>query len=138
MIALTPVVERLRGAGCRQVEGVLEMARLDQPPLQLPAYHVVPREETAAASQLAGARDQKVDVGVTVMVTVDGQRRNQAGVSEELRDAVLRARDAIVGWTHPEASAPFDYAGGRLASAGGSTVTWEVRFRTRYHLRKTS
>lgn len=138
MIALTPIVERLRAAGCRHAEGVLEMAALDASPRQLPFHHVVPTGEGARPNANAGARDQAVDAGFSVMVTVDGQRRHRDGVSEELRDAINRVVDAITGWTHPEASRACDFAGGRLASASGSTVTWEVRFTTRYHLRKAS
>lgn len=134
-LALTPIVERLRGAGLARVQGVLEMPRAEPP--VLPAFFVVPTAETAGANATAGVRDQAVDVGFSVMVAVDGARRNEAGVSEALKAECDRVVDALVGWTHPAASRACDYAGGRLASASGSSVVWEVRLRSRYHLRGT-
>jgi hypothetical protein len=58
MLAMTPFVEQLRGAGLRQVEGVLEVPGREDVPRQLPAFFVVPTSETAAENRLAGARDQ--------------------------------------------------------------------------------
>lgn len=137
-LSLTPFVDQLRKAGCRQVEGLLEFAATTVEPRQLPAFFVVPTTESARASSTDQARDQAVDAGVSVMVVLDGTRRAQAGISEELRDQTRIVKDALVGWTHPDAARACAFAGGRLASASGSTVVWEVRLTTRYHLRKKS
>lgn len=135
-LALTPIIEQLRGAGCAQVEGVLELSGQETEPRRLPAYFVVPTDESAQPNANSGTRDQAVDVGFQIFIVVDGARRNKAGISEELREQTRRVKDALVGWTHPQASRPCDYAGGRLVSASGSTVVWAVRLRTRYHERK--
>jgi len=137
-LALTPIVERLRGAGMRQVEGVLEFTTQTVEPRQLPARFVVPVSESAAGNSVDVGRDQAIDVSFSVFVVVDGARRNQAGIAEELKAEEDKVCEALVGWTHPAASRACSYAGGRLASVSGSTVTWEVRLRTRYHERKRS
>lgn len=138
MLALTPIVDHLRAAGLLNVEGVLEIPTADQLPRALPAHYVVPTSESAGGNPMAGARDQAVDVTFSVLVVLEGSRRNQAGISEEVRDRTKPVIDAITGWTHPEASCACDYLGGRLGSASGRVVTWEVRFRSRYRLRKAS
>lgn len=137
-LALTPIVEQLRGGGLRQVEGVLEFTAQTTEPRQLPAHFVVPVGETASGNSVDMGRDQAVDVSFSVFVVVDGARRNQAGIAEELKACEDKVCERLVGWTHPAASRACSYAGGRLASVSGSTVTWEVRFRTRYHERKSS
>lgn len=140
MLALTPFVQQLRAAGFDQVEGALELPRLDEQPRRLPALWVVPTDERAGANSLSGARDQPVDAGISVIVVVDGARRNRDGVSEELKTRIDQVVDAIAGWRHPEASRACDYAGGRLlpGGAGATTLTWEVRFTSRFRLRKAS
>ncbi len=135
-LALTPIVMQLRACGFRQVEGVLEVPREDEQPRSLPALFVIPSSETASPNATAGRRDQKVEVAFSVIVVVDGARRNRDGVSEEIKSQFDMVQDAITGWTHPEASGACDYSGSRMASAGRSTVTFELRFKTRYHLRK--
>ncbi|AOW22724.1 hypothetical protein AVM11_03480 [Sphingomonas melonis TY] len=137
-LSLTPIVERLRAAGFRQVEGVLELAGKPDEPRVVPALFVVPTGERAGASTNDVGRNQPVDVGFSVFVAVDGARRNAAGISEELTVQVRAVKDAVVGWTHPDAARACAYSGGRLASAAGSRVSWEVRFTTRYHERRTS
>ena len=137
-LALTPIVEQLKAAGARQVQGVLEFSATTVEPRQLPAYFVVPVSEDAGGSAVDQGRDQAVDVTFTVMIVVDGTRRNTAGISEELKTCEDLVATALVGWKHPAASRACSYAGGRLASASGSTVAWAVRLRTRYHERKSS
>lgn len=138
MIALGPICDQLRAGGCRQAEGVLELAALSAEPRQLPAFYVLPTSEAAGGNANDQGRDQPVDVGFSVMVVVDAARRNQAGVSEQLKIETDRARDALLGWTHPEAARACAFAGGRLVSVSGPAVTWEVRFITRVHLRRKS
>lgn len=139
-LALTPFVEQLRAAGCNHAEGLLEFSRQTVAPRVLPARFVVPVSESPAsgAAPTVGARDQAVDVALSVFLVLNGAALDRSGVSEQLQVETQRIVDALVGWTHPGASRACDYAGGRLASADGSTVVWELRFRTRYHLRRTS
>lgn len=137
-LAQTPIVQQMRSSGLKQVQGVLEFSAETVEPRQLPAFYVVPVGETAKDNAQDAGRDQAVDVTASVMIAVDGSRRNTDGISDSLKECEDAVCAALVGWTHPAASRPFSYAGGRLASARGSTVVWELRLRTRYHLRKAS
>ena len=138
-LSLAPIVAQLKAAKLSRVEGVLEFAGLTAAPAALPAFFVVPLSDTASANpQDAGARDQAVDAGFAVMICLDGARRHGAGVSDELSTEIGRVIDALAGWTHPQAARACDFAGGQLASASGSVVVWQVRFRTRWRLRKAS
>lgn len=137
-LPLAPIVAQLTAAGLKRVEGVLEFAGTPAEPRQLPCYFVVPDTETAGPNRNAGARDQKVGAGFGVFICLDGARRHGAGVADDLSVETGRVIDALTGWTHPGASGPCDYAGGRLASASGSVVVWQSRFTTGWHLRKAS
>ena len=53
MLTLTPIVERLRGAGYRNVAGLLEFADQRETPRALPALFVVPI--IALAAPILGA-----------------------------------------------------------------------------------
>ena len=136
-LALTPIVERLKAAGCRQVEGVLELVDVQDTPRALPAFYVVPGRERAAPNSLTGAIDQAVDCDFSVIIVVEGARRNRSGISEEVKAQLDIVMTAIAGWTHPDASRACEYAGGAAASAGARSFAWDCRFRTRYHFRKT-
>jgi len=137
-LALQPIVDQLIAAGCRNVAGIIEFSAQTVEPRAKPAFFVVPIAEQPQPNTLSGARDQKVDVRWSVMVVLEGARRHAAGISEDVKIETDRVADALTGWTHPDASRPTDYDGGRLASADGSTVVWEVRFRSTWHLRKAS
>lgn len=137
-LALTPIVELLKAHGCKHAEGLLEFGAQTTTPATLPARFVVPTAESAQPNSLDGGRNQRVGCGISVFLVLEAARRRQAGVAEDLKVETDRLRDILVGWTHPEASGPFDYAGGRLASADGSAVVWELRVTAAYNLRKTS
>ena len=137
-LRLTPIVQQLRQAGAKSVEGLLEFSKQATAPRLLPAYFVVPTKEGAQPNRLSGARDQKVDVGFSVIIVLEGRQRRPDLVAEDLSEAINFVVDALVGWTHPEASAPVDYAGGELLSADGTTVEWRVGLTARYHLRKAT
>ena len=135
-LALAPIVAQLRRAGFKQVDGVLEFSSQSSTPRALPALFVLPTAETARASVNVGGRDQAIDTAFSVILVLDGSRRDQSGVSEELFDQAGRVIDALTGWTHPAASRACDYSAGRILSASGSTVEWAISFTTRQHLRK--
>ncbi|UIJ46902.1 hypothetical protein LZK98_08160 [Sphingomonas cannabina] len=141
-LALSPVVEQLKQGGYRNVEGLLEFADLREAPRAMPYLAVVPISEDAEGNKLSGRRDQLVYAGLSIMIVLDASRRHTAGIAEDVKTETDRVKDIVVGWTHPEASRPFDYRGGRLvqrlSSAGGSAVVWEVRVMAPYHLRKAS
>jgi len=136
-LSLAPIIDKLRAAGLDPVEGLLELKAMTAPPARLPAYFVVPTDETAQPNNVAGARDQRVTVAFSVVITLRGARHGDT-VNDELKQTTRRVKDALTGWTHPDASSPCDYVGGRLLSGSGSTIEWRVRFSTRYHLRRPS
>lgn len=135
-LAQQPIVDALRASGARNVEGVIEFARQVEAPRALPAYFVVPLRESASPNAYATARDQRVEAswGIAVVVAGDGRRREQ--VAEDLQAACTLATRALIGWTHPAAAGPTDYAGGELISTAGGVVTWLLRFAAHYHERR--
>lgn len=137
MIAVRPIAARLEAAGCVRVQGVLEYAALEAPPPQLPAFFVLPAEETAAPSRLAGIVDQKVTARFQVVIVVAAIQRRTGAPAEQLETEVERVVRALVGWTHPEGSGCIEYDGGRLLSVAGHAAAWSARFRTAHHLRVT-
>lgn len=137
MLSLSPIVAQLKAGRAGHAEGVLEFGAQERAPTQLPARFVVPLSEDAAPSRMAGVRDQLVQARFSVFVLVQAKRHRDS-IAEDLKvetDAVIQR---LVGWTHPEASGPFDYVGGRMASADGALIVWEVRVTAPYHLRKSS
>lgn len=138
MIAQTPIVAQLRKAGFASVEGVLEFSALKEPPRLSPALFVAPEREDPQPNRMAtGVIDQKVIERFAVAVVIKAARSG-AVVSDELHDVTRRISEAIAGWVHPEAGAPCELAGGRLASVDGQHVTWVVSFTTSRHFRKES
>jgi len=134
MLTLSPIVAELRH-GFKSVDGVLEAPAQSDLPRALPALFVVPAADSAEPNTLSGKRDQRVTFDFSVLVTV-AARIGQGQVSDELKAAEDRVIELIVGWTHPDASSPVDYVGGRLANVSSGSVTWEVRMRCAYRIRK--
>lgn len=138
MIAQKPVVERLKKAGCKSVKGVLEWAGQDQAPRSVPAFFVLPQGDAAQPNRMSGVIDQKVDETFGVVIVVGGQTRAGDEVDESLKVEADRVVEYLVGWTHPEASRPTEYGGGRLLSTDGYQVAWLLSFKTASHIRKQS
>ncbi|MET3436330.1 hypothetical protein [Sphingomonas sp. 1185] len=135
MLTLAPIVALLR-TGFKSVDGVLEAPSQSDLPRALPALFVVPAADAAEPNTLSGKRDQRVTFDFSVLVTV-AARAAQGQVSDELKAVEDRVIELVVGWTHPDASGPVDYVGGRLANVGLGSVTWEVRLRCPYRLRSS-
>lgn len=135
-LAQQPIIEQLRRAGARSVEGVVEFAGQVEPPSAMPAWFVIPTRERADPNPYAGAHAQRVNVEFGIVIVLPGATRRAAATSDQLRDAELLTLAALAGWTHPEASAPTDYAGGELLSTKDGLVMWLMRFSTRYQERK--
>lgn len=138
MIALGPIVDRLEGAGFPKVGGVLEWAGLKSAPAYSPALFVIPDTEAAGESRMSGIHDQRVVEKFRVIVVLKPSFRIEGKPSVELKIVVDQVIDAIAAWKHPDATAPCEYAGGRLLSADGWGVAWAVDFRTAWRLRKGS
>lgn len=138
MISFKPTIARLQEAGFAHVEGLLEMAALTEAPRISPALFIVPERSTAAANSLgANAVDQKVTETFTVVIALQAVRL-VGGTSEELQEHAAKVMDALLGWQHPEASRPCEFAGERLMSLQGRQVSWGMSFMTSRHIRKVS
>jgi hypothetical protein len=135
---LSPIVERLKGAGLRRVYGALELAGLEKQPGSLPQYFVVPEGSDASPNDSTGIHAQLVTSTFMVVAMIDGAARREDSVSEGIADQEQLLIDALAGWTPAEASRACDFAGARLLSVGGSTVSWGVRFRTARRIRKAA
>lgn len=132
-----PIVDLLKMLGFAQVGGVLEYAALQSVPGQLPAAFVVPQGESAEPNRLAtGGTDQRVLWGFAVVLVLPAAARRADAISEMVEERSRAVKEAIVGWTHPDASGPCVFTDAQLAGAGSNAVSWAVRFRAPYHLRK--
>jgi hypothetical protein len=134
---LNPVVDRLKGAGVARVQGVLELMALKSVPI-LPAHYVVPDSETAGPNRLTGAHSQKTEIRFGVVIMIEGAAANQGKASDQLAEMEDKIIDALLGWVHPDADLGCDYAGARMLSVSGSTLSWMVSFRTGRLIRKVS
>jgi hypothetical protein len=116
---LSPIVERLKGAGLKRVYGALELAGLDKQPGILPQYFVVPEGSEAAPNDMAGIHDQRVTSAFMVVAMVEASapprraggadHRGAGGLDAAERHAALRLRGlaAPVRWrTHGQLGRP--------------------------------
>ncbi len=136
MIALAPMIDRLEAAGFKKVQGVVEFAGLTAAPAHSPALFVISDRESAEPNRMSGIHDQRVVEVVRIVVVIKPTMRADGKPSEELKAVIDRVIAALVGWQHPGASRPFDYAGGRLLSADGRAIAWGIDVTTSWHLRK--
>lgn len=137
MIAAQPIVERLKAADCKHVEGLIEFAGLKGAPAFSPAHFVIPARDVAPRdSEMTGVHDQRVIAQFRVVIVMKLAARVEGGPSKQLEVEERRVIDALVGWSHPDGSGPVNYAGGSLLSADGWGVAWAVDFRTAWRLRK--
>lgn len=138
MIAAAPTIERLKQADFKRVEGVIEWAGLKASPAHSPALFVIPDSERAPDSERVGIHDQRVTAQIRVIIVLKPNARADGAASKELEEVATRVIDALVGWKHPDAASPFNYAGGRLLSADGWGVAWAADFRAAWRLRKVT
>jgi hypothetical protein len=138
MIAAAPIIEQLKQAGFKKVDGVLEWAGLKAAPAHSPALFIIPDSERAPDSERTGVHDQRVTTQFRIVLVLKPNARADGAASKELEETERRIIDALTGWTHPAASSPYNYAGGRILSADGQGVAWAIDFRAAWRLRKGS
>lgn len=131
-----PIINRLDALGFKTLGGAMEYADLKQVPGRLPAAFVVPQNKSAAPSARMGVVDQKVTALFAVVLVLPSTREGNRLVSTLLEDFERAVVDALVGWTHPDASLPTEFADAAVLSVDGTSFTWAIRFRTSYHIRK--
>jgi hypothetical protein len=136
-----PIVDRLDGLGFAMIGSNLEYAGLKQVPSRLPAAFVVSDSEVAASNRMASQIvDQKVTEIFAIVLIVNSNTRSMtakgSGISpdfDRLRDAV---KNRFVAWKHPQASGLIELVDGRLLSVDGTAISYALRFRATYHIRK--
>lgn len=133
-----PIVERLKVAGkYPKVEGLIEWAAMKAPPATRIALFVIPDREVARPNEMMGGiHDQRVARGFRVVIVLKPTVRRDEDASEELEEEIAKVIGLLAAWTHPDASGPCDYAGGKLLSADGWGIAWGVDFTTAWRLRK--
>lgn len=138
MIPAAPIIDQLKRAGFKRVDGVIEWAGLKAAPAHSPALYVIPDNERAPDSERTGIHDQRVVTQFRIVIVLKSNTRADGAASKELEVVERRIIDALTGWTHPAASSPCNYAGGRILSADGQGVAWAIDFRAAWRLRKGS
>ena len=138
MIAFAPTIAQLKAAGFAHVEGALEFVGLEQAPRISPALFILPERENAQPNKLgAGGHDQKITEAFSIVLIVNAVRKT-GDASELLQEHIGKIEQAIIGWKHPDAAAPCEYAGARLMSAEGHRIAWAISFTVSRHFRKVS
>lgn len=138
MIALAPIIGRLKEAGYGHVEGLFEFAQLKAPPRNLPAVFVIPNRTDPQGSPRVGAYDQKIVFGFAAVIVMAMPARDPSGASEQLGREIRRVIGALFGWKHPEAASGCYLAGGRLLDLDAATISWAQDFTTSYRERKVT
>lgn len=138
MIGQAAIIARLKAAGFAHVEGLLEFAGLDEAPRMSPALYVVAERGTGAPNRMgSGVVDQKITETFSVVVVVQATRL-ASGASDALKEHCDAVERALIGWVHPEASGPCEYASARLLSAEGHRVAWAISLSVSRHFRGVS
>ena len=133
---LVPIVDCMKAAKLGRVYGALEFAGLKTAPAQLPARFVVPEGWDATPNNRIGVHDQSLSETFGVIHMLQAAALNQAAIADDLEAEERRTIDALVGWTHPDASRACEAVRGRLLSVDGHTLNWMTTFRTGRHIRK--
>lgn len=133
---LQPVIDRIDSRAVKQTGGALEFAGMTQAPGRLPALFVVPEAESAEPSRLSGAHDQRVTVTFSVVLVLEAVRATASAVAEQLFELTESVKRELVGWRHPDADGPTQYAGARLLGVEAGALAWALQFTTTHHLRK--
>jgi hypothetical protein len=119
--------------------GALEYAALKSLPGRLPAIYAVPQLKSASPIDRATRLiDQKVQAMFALVLILPPSQRIGAAerISDQLDTLERDVIDRIVGWTHPDASSPCEFADATSLSTDGTAFVWAMRFRCSYHIRK--
>jgi hypothetical protein len=140
-VRLQPVLDQLDGLGLVTRGGALEFAGLSSVPGRLPAAFALLESEGAEPNRMAtGVLDQRVTVIFAVALVVAANGRPGAGGGVQVSDAFTDLSKAVLhrlaGWKHPDFDRATEFVGGRLMSVDGTALTYALRFRASYHLRK--
>lgn len=133
-----PIIDRLADLGFKYVGGLLEFAQLkNAPPAnRLPAAYVIPEGwQTNDKSPAVGVIDQKFADKFSIVLVLQ-ESRSDTRASEDLAVWERKVLEALVGWTHPEATSPCLAVSARLTSIGDGVISWRIMLSTSHHLRK--
>lgn len=137
---LDAVIDRLAAGqlGFKTIDGIEALAELGETPIAaFPAAFVVPAAESFTAEQegsglLVVRSDYDFDVAI---ITSTSAARGKA--KGELMALAVQVIAEMLGWT-PDASTyrPIKPVSARLLGLSPGRISWVVRFRTSYRLRK--
>jgi len=124
----------------RTVEGAVEFAALQKPPLdaKLPAAFVMAAEDRAAPNTMASqVLRQEVTRTIRVVLFVRSLRDARgAAAAEQLETLMDAVRDALIGWLPPGARKPLELQAGALLGFSDQTVAWAEDFTCTFNIEK--
>lgn len=136
---LGPIIDRISAGalGFKTVDGIETVADLETTPVPLPAAFVVPAADDFLPEQEGAGLivlENRANFDVVIMIAAAAQRGRVRDELSGFADAVI---EQLLGWS-PDASVyrPIIPVSGRLLGLGGGRVSWTIRFRTAYRLRK--
>lgn len=136
MISFLPIIEQLQAGGCDHAEAVMEYAGIKDTPRRDVSHFVLPDRDSAGANRLDRGVDQQITLTFQVLIAVRTSARKRGQTVEELKPHSDRVDDALLGWYHPEASGPAEYAGGALVLATQGLTVWQSRYTLTYRKRR--
>lgn len=137
---LSAVIDRLK-TSCPEFRVIGGMAEFDaslSAPTATPACYVLPQGDRADEAQGIKFAIQTVTVDFAILLCV----RNAKGLHgqsafddlEPLRQSV---RNAIYGYTPPDATAMISFTGGQLLDFQPGLMWWQDGYQTAHHIRST-
>ena len=138
MILQSHIIERLKATtrGFNSLQGVMELAAIDDASFRPPAAFVAPVREQAGdnARPGTGALRQVITETFAVVIVLASPARSPEAVQEALQGYWTQVMTALVNWTYPEAASETVYAGGQLIRAQGGRVAYQMTFRFRHQI----
>ncbi|PTW61428.1 hypothetical protein C8N35_102137 [Breoghania corrubedonensis] len=135
-------IERLRTmdpAPFRIIEGVAELAALNDAPRATPAAYVFIDDEAAAANRRMPGVLQRVEADLVVVIVarnVSDATGGAAAADIEALKALVRGR--LIGWQPASADDVITYVGGKVVKARGRAVWFEMTFAAAYYIEESA
>ena len=124
----------------RSIEGAIEFAALEKPPLagKLPAAFVMAAEDRAAPNTMA-SMVLRQEVTRTVRVVLFARNLRDArgeAAAVQLEGLVENVRNALIGWLPPGARQPLELRTGALIGFSDQTATWAEDYACTFNIEK--
>ena len=117
------------------VEGIGELASLQDAPAATPAGYVFIKEEAGGENKRITGLLQRVEADIGVVIVMQNVSDNAGGAAMADIEAIkLKTIGAIAGTQPASAADTVEYAGGQLVRARNGYVWWELTFSAPYLL----